>query len=134
MADVDHSRRILETLRQIGVRIAIDDFGTGYSSIANLRRFDVDTLKIHQSFMADLDDQPASHPVVTAMIEFAHNLNFEIIAEGVETESQRNFLLEHGCEKAQGLLFGSPMPAEAFTTFVNELTHGATRATSNSES
>ncbi len=119
MTDVDHSRRIIETLRQIGVRIAIDDFGTGYSSIANLKRFDVDTLKIHQSFIADLDDQPTSHPVVTAMIEFAHNLDFETVAEGVETESQRGFLVRHGCERAQGLLFGPPMPADEFTEFLS---------------
>ncbi len=119
MTDVDHSRRVVETLRQIGVRIAIDDFGTGYSSIANLKRFDVDTLKIHQSFVADLDTQPTSHPVVTAMIEFAHSLELETIAEGVETESQRDFLLSHGCDKAQGILFAAPMPADEFTEFLN---------------
>jgi diguanylate cyclase (GGDEF)-like protein len=119
MKDTAYSLRALRALKKAGVNLAVDDFGTGYSSIAFLKQFPVDTLKIHQSFVADLGSRTTGDPVVTAMVQFAHTLGLEVIAEGVETEEQRDILLRLGCERAQGNLLGPPMPADEFARLLS---------------
>jgi diguanylate cyclase (GGDEF)-like protein/PAS domain S-box-containing protein len=98
-------------LRQIGVRIAIDDFGTGYSSLDYLRSFRVSRLKIDQRFIKDVTTSADDAAIVRATIGLAHELAIEVVAEGVETASQRDFLIAAGCKVAQGYYFGRPVPA-----------------------
>ena len=101
-------------LRKIGVRLAIDDFGTGYSSLEYIRSFRVSRLKIDQRFIKDVTTSADGAAIVRATIGLAHELGIEVIAEGVETASQRNFLISAGCRLAQGFYFGKPVPeAEA---------------------
>ena len=100
-------------LRKIGVRLAIDDFGTGYSSLDYLRSFRVSRLKIDQRFISDVTTSADDAAIVRAAIGLAHELGIEVIAEGVETAAQRDFLILAGCKLAQGYYFGKPMPAAA---------------------
>jgi diguanylate cyclase (GGDEF)-like protein len=102
--------RMLAALKGIGVTIAIDDFGTGYSSLAKLKRLPIDTLKIHESFVSHLGSDPHEAPVVGAVVELAHALGLSVVAEGVETDAQRDQLRELGCDGAQGYLFGAAVP------------------------
>jgi EAL domain-containing protein (putative c-di-GMP-specific phosphodiesterase class I) len=107
----------LHRLREIGARIAIDDFGTGYSSLGYLQRLPISTLKLDQSFTAALEiEDPAlsSKHIVRAVIQLAHSLNLGVVAEGVETEGQRDILELLGCDCLQGYLLGRPIPADAF--------------------
>ena len=105
--------------------LAIDDFGTGYSSLSYLKHFPVGTLKVDQSFVADVTDNADSAAIVTAIIALARALDMEVVAEGVETEGQAAFLREQGCDKLQGFLFGRPAPA---ATFAAEFRDAARRA------
>ena len=100
-------------LRKIGVRLAIDDFGTGYSSLDYLRSFRVSRLKIDRRFIKDVTTSVDDAAIVRATIGLAHELGIEVIAEGVETAGQRDFLISAGCKFAQGYYFGEPMPAAA---------------------
>jgi diguanylate cyclase (GGDEF)-like protein len=107
----------LHRLREIGARIAIDDFGTGYSSLGYLQRLPITTLKLDQSFTAALqaeDPVLSSEPIVRAIIQLAHSLHLTVVAEGVETEGQRDMLELLGCDCLQGFLLGRPLPADAF--------------------
>lgn len=101
----------LHALNAIGVRLAIDDFGTGYSSLSYLKRFPIDTIKIDRSFTRDVIDDPDDAHIVAAILGMGASLEMEVIAEGVETEAQRDFLRRHGCRFMQGYLFARPMPA-----------------------
>ena len=114
MSDVDHAITILRDLKQLGVQIAIDDFGTGYSSLSYLRRFPIDVLKIDQSFVSDIALKEDDAAIVRAIISLAHGLRLKVIAEGVETNEQLEFLREHGCDQVQGFLFSRPVPATEF--------------------
>ena len=107
----DHTG-ILEDLRKRGVRIAIDDFGTGYSSLAYLGRFPVDRIKLAQEFIVDLVTDPKHAAIVQAAIGLARLLGIDMIAEGVETEQQRELLQSWGCRSAQGFYFAKPMSTE----------------------
>ncbi|HVO04651.1 MAG TPA: EAL domain-containing protein [Candidatus Cybelea sp.] len=115
--------RAIETTRmlsELGCKLAIDDFGTGYSSLAQLRRFRVDYLKIDRSFIIDLEGGEGPKAVVRAAISMAHSLGLAIIAEGVETPEQADFLRGEGAELVQGYLFGRPMPIEDFAKLQRE--------------
>jgi diguanylate cyclase (GGDEF)-like protein/PAS domain S-box-containing protein len=99
----------LNALKRIGVRLAIDDFGTGYSSLNYLRRFPIDKLKIDQSFVHDISDDPDDTAIISAIIVMARSLHFKVIAEGVETDAQFSFLAAQGCDECQGNYLGPPM-------------------------
>ncbi|HYD97004.1 MAG TPA: EAL domain-containing protein [Noviherbaspirillum sp.] len=114
MRDVDQSLATLRKLKELGVKASIDDFGTGYSSLNYLKRFPVDTLKIDRSFVSDVATDQDDAAIVKAVISLAHILNLRVVAEGVEAEEQRLFLLENGCDEVQGYLFGKPVPFDAF--------------------
>ncbi len=105
-------QRQLEALRAAGLTVALDDFGTGYSSLAYLKKFEISFLKIDQSFIRNLSRGSQDHALCDAMITMAHRLGMQVVAEGVETEAQRNRLLELHCDYGQGYLFAKPMPGE----------------------
>lgn len=104
----------VEALSGLGVALAIDDFGTGYSSLSYLKRFHLDTLKVDQSFVREIDSDPRTAALVKAITAMARSLRLRVIAEGVETEAQRALLSRYGCHQHQGFLFSSALPAEAF--------------------
>ena len=110
----------LEALHALGVRMAIDDFGTGYSSLSYLRRYSIDTLKIDRSFVHDVPDDADDSALASAIIVLAQSLKLDVIAEGVETEAQRDFLRERGCHQMQGYLFSRPLPAEDITRLLEK--------------
>ncbi len=114
MKNVDENIDVLRRLSDFGVTIAIDDFGTGYSSLAYLRRFQVDTLKIDQSFVRDVDTNLDDAAIVEAIVALGHSLKLNVVAEGVETEAQKQQLLKLECDQCQGYLFGEPVPALEF--------------------
>jgi diguanylate cyclase (GGDEF)-like protein len=107
---------ILDELRSLGIRLSIDDFGTGYSSLAYLKHLPVDNLKIDRSFIQDIPDDADTVAIVTGIIALAHSLRMKVVAEGVETDSQRDTLLRQGCDALQGYLFSKPVPAEIIET------------------
>lgn len=113
MLDVEAGLRTLHTLKELGVRLAIDDFGTGYSSFTNLRRFPVDKIKIDKSFVRDLMVDQGDTAIVAALVSLAHSLDLGVVAEGVETAEQAEFLTELGCDQFQGYYFHRPLsPAD----------------------
>ena len=114
MQDVDQALSTLVRLKQLGVGIAIDDFGTGYSSLNYLKQFPIDVLKIDRSFVDGLPDGEQDAQIARAIIAMAHSLNLAVIAEGVETQAQLDFLRDHDCDEIQGYLLGRPMPAAQF--------------------
>ncbi|MDO9083848.1 MAG: EAL domain-containing protein, partial [Humidesulfovibrio sp.] len=101
----------LRSLREIGAKVSIDDFGTGYSSLAYLQRFPINTLKVDRSFVSDLDSFE-NLVIVRTIVSLAHNLGLDVVAEGIETEGQRDFLAEISCECGQGYLFSRPLPED----------------------
>jgi EAL domain-containing protein (putative c-di-GMP-specific phosphodiesterase class I) len=118
MRDIDQASRTLQALRDIGVKLSIDDFGTGYSSLTYLKRLPVNVLKIDRSFIQDLPTDNSDAALTSAIIAMGHSLNLEIIAEGVETWEQVDFLAERRCFIAQGFLFAKPVPAAEFAVLV----------------
>jgi len=114
MHDAKSSESVLESLKAMGMQLAIDDFGTGYSSLSYLKRFPINTLKIDQSFVQDIDLDPDDASIVSAMIAMGKSLKQRVIAEGVETPAQLAFLRTLHCDEGQGFLFGHPLPAEQF--------------------
>ncbi len=112
MDNVEGTIAVLRNLKSMGVQLAIDDFGTGYSSLAYLKRFPLDTLKIDRSFIKDAPGDAGDAALTTAIIGMAHSLNLGVVAEGVELQSQFDFLKERGCDVIQGYLISRPVPPE----------------------
>ncbi|MFT3928924.1 MAG: EAL domain-containing protein [Spongiibacteraceae bacterium] len=110
----------LQEIRELGVRIAIDDFGTGFSSLSYVTRFPIDRIKIDQSFVRNAIDDANSAAVTTAIIAMGRSLNLDVTAEGVETLAQRNFLIEHNCNSAQGFLYSHPLDALQIENFLQQ--------------
>lgn len=110
--DVKKTLSALREFKALGVRIAIDDFGTGFSSLTHLKRFPIDELKIDQSFVRDITNDPDDAAIAQAVIALAHSMSLTVIAEGVETEAQVTFLRENNCDHMQGYYFGHPCPAD----------------------
>jgi EAL domain-containing protein (putative c-di-GMP-specific phosphodiesterase class I) len=105
--------------------VALDDFGTGYSSLSYLKKFDIDYLKIDQSFVRNLSPESSDMVLCEAMIVMAHKLGIKVIAEGVETQVQCDLLKQIGCDYGQGYLFAKPMPAEEFERLLARSNHPA---------
>jgi diguanylate cyclase (GGDEF)-like protein/PAS domain S-box-containing protein len=118
MHDPEHATRVLQALGKAGLRVAIDDFGTGYSSLAYLTRFPLASLKIDRSFVSHVLSDAADATIVRSIVDMAHTLGFTVVAEGVESGPQAEFLRKLGCEQAQGFLFARPMSADAFTAHI----------------
>jgi diguanylate cyclase (GGDEF)-like protein/PAS domain S-box-containing protein len=114
MQDSNSTAEVLKELKDIGVLLALDDFGTGYASLTHLKRFPIDTLKIDRSFVRDLTTDADDAGIVTAVIGMGKNLHMPVVAEGVETPEQLEFLQEHNCPQGQGFYFSRPVPAVEF--------------------
>jgi EAL domain-containing protein (putative c-di-GMP-specific phosphodiesterase class I) len=117
MADPEHVRQATQRLRRAGIRFAMDDFGTGYSSLAHLQNLPFDTFKIDRSFIAGVGEEGSHRRIVETILAMARSLDYEVVAEGVETEEQLAFLRASGCKTAQGYLFGMPMAATMFAAW-----------------
>jgi len=113
MQHAEFTMPVLQKLKELGVRLAIDDFGTGYSSLSYLRQFPIDTLKVDQSFVQQIDADSDDATIISAVINMG-GLKHRVIAEGVETAEQLTFLKAHGCDEGQGYYFSRPLPASDF--------------------
>ena len=120
MRNAEATGTTLRNLKALGVRIAIDDFGTGYSSLSYLKRFPIDSLKIDRSFVTELPGNQDDATIAQAIITMAHALRLKVIAEGVETEAQLEFLTANGCDEIQGYYFSRPLPAEQCTQLLRD--------------
>jgi diguanylate cyclase (GGDEF)-like protein/PAS domain S-box-containing protein len=118
MMDAERTLPLLDELRAMGVHLSIDDFGTGYSSLSALQQFPIGTLKIDQSFVRDAATDPDDATIVRTIIEMGRSLGLQVLAEGIETDEQRKFLLMSGCQFGQGRLFGEPVSADEFLEMV----------------
>jgi diguanylate cyclase (GGDEF)-like protein/PAS domain S-box-containing protein len=118
MGNTEKVLRILSELKEMGVRLAVDDFGTGYSSLGYLRRFPIDRLKIDRSFIDEVPQSQHDSTITKAIISLAHNLNLNVIAEGVETQAQLAFLAENDCDEIQGYFLSKPLDEGAVKTFM----------------
>jgi EAL domain-containing protein (putative c-di-GMP-specific phosphodiesterase class I) len=119
MDDADSTASVLKELKAMGVHLAVDDFGTGYSSLSYLQQFPIDVLKIDQSFVRQISDDPNDSPIVTAIIDMGRNLKQRVIAEGVETQEQLTFLQARHCAEGQGYLFSRPLAAAQFAALLH---------------
>ncbi len=116
--DVELARETLRRLKEMGVRVSIDDFGTGYSSLSYLKRFPIDTLKIDQSFIDEITEDPDDAAISEAIVGLAQSLRLQVVAEGVETDEQLEYLRALGCDAVQGFIFSRPLPPESVEAFV----------------
>ena len=124
--DAQEALALLQALAQLGVKLSIDDFGTGYSSLGYLKRFPIHRLKIDRSFIRSLPGDASDAAIALAIVNMGRALNLEIVAEGVETEAQRQFLLQAGCEQFQGFLYAPALTVAEFEARVGHA--AATRA------
>jgi EAL domain-containing protein (putative c-di-GMP-specific phosphodiesterase class I) len=118
--NTQHAIDQLNELTQIGICVAIDDFGTGYSSLAYLHRFPINTIKVDQVFVREIQAEDGHYPVVLAIISIARGLGLNLIAEGVETEIQARYLQHSGCDTMQGYFFHRPMPLGSLIKLLKE--------------
>jgi len=133
LLDADEATgNVLRRMHEAGLRVAIDDFGTGYSSLSYLHKFRIDTLKIDQSFTRNLETKASAKALSETIIVMAHKLGLNVVAEGVETAAQRDFLVAAGCDLAQGYLFAKALPPEAFEQLVDADGAGWPQATPGS--
>ena len=125
MSDVTLAVELLHNMKALGVNLSIDDFGTGYSSLSYLSRFPIDVLKIDRSFVTNITRDANDAALVASIINLAHNLKLSVIAEGVETEEQLDYLRRHGCDEMQGYYVSRPLPADQFERFLRQHNHVA---------
>ena len=118
MTNPEHATETLHKLKTMGISLSIDDFGTGYSSLAYLKRFPIDCIKIDRSFIKDIPTEADDMAITRGVIALGHSLRLKVVAEGVETVEQQNFLRSNGCDEMQGFLFSKPLPAEEVTTLL----------------
>jgi EAL domain-containing protein (putative c-di-GMP-specific phosphodiesterase class I) len=119
MRDPDLAVSIMNEVKARGLHLAIDDFGTGYSSLSQLKRFPIDALKIDRSFIKDIPADKDSMAIARAIAAMAGSLDLTVIAEGVETEQQMEFVRRHGCDEAQGYLYSRPIPERELAAFLD---------------
>jgi len=124
LRDNERATVVLNDLKDIGVRLAIDDFGTGYSSLSYLGQFPIDVVKLDRSFVADFERVVASHTIVSAVIQLAHDLGMTVVAEGVETAEQHREVTRLGCDSCQGFYFAQPMRAPSLETLMQHRVDG----------
>ena len=120
MGDAEKYVAMLRELKQLGVQLAVDDFGTGYSSLSYLKRFPVDHLKIDRAFVKDIATDPDDGAIVQTIIALGHKLGIRVVAEGVETEEQREYLQRSRCDEMQGYYFAKPLPATEFASMLSD--------------
>lgn len=123
MDQPDEAARSLQALKSLGMLLSLDDFGTGYSSLAYLKRFPFDFVKIDRAFITDVTRDPGDAAIATAVVAMAHSLNLRVVAEGVETEGQLQFLRKLRCDEMQGFLFSPAVPADVFEAMLREGKH-----------
>jgi len=122
MTNQTQAIEILHQIHDLGIELAIDDFGTGYSSLSYLKKLPIDKLKIDKSFVDDLPEDEDSMSITKAIISLSKNLNLKVIAEGVETSEQKEFLVENGCDNIQGYYYSKPLPAKEMQAYLLEFT------------
>ena len=120
MSNAEDTITVLRNLKKLGIQISVDDFGTGYSSLAYLKRFPIDKLKIDIAFVREVTSNPDDAAIVLAIINMAHSLKLQVIAEGVERDAQLAYLRRHGCDEMQGYYFSKPVSAEEFELMIGE--------------
>jgi EAL domain-containing protein (putative c-di-GMP-specific phosphodiesterase class I) len=120
MSDVTPAVELLHRMKALGVQLSIDDFGTGYSSFSYLSRFPIDVLKIDRSFVNDIHIDANDAAIVASIIALAHNLRLSVIAEGVETAEQLDYLRHQGCDEMQGYYFSRPLPVHEFEQLLRQ--------------
>ncbi|HEV7768501.1 MAG TPA: EAL domain-containing protein, partial [Thermoanaerobaculia bacterium] len=121
MLNFELTMKVLRDLRLLGVGVAVDDFGTGQSSLTYLKHFPIDTVKIDKEFLRDVTSDETAAAIVSYVINLAHTLQLNVVAEGVETEEQYTFLRHYGCDQMQGYLFSRPLPAAEILPFLQQL-------------
>jgi diguanylate cyclase (GGDEF)-like protein len=119
MTDMDKAAKVIKEFRDYGFSIAIDDFGTGYSSLNYIKQFSLNTLKVDRSFVKDLETSSQDRYIITAIVELARTMELKVVAEGVETKHQLEFLKSAGCDEMQGFLFSPPVPADTATEILS---------------
>jgi EAL domain-containing protein (putative c-di-GMP-specific phosphodiesterase class I) len=131
--DIEKTLRILTDLKSMGLKIAIDDFGTGYSSLATLQRFPLDTIKIDRSYIRGVATRSGDSNLTEAIIAMGKSLSLTVVAQGVETKEQADFLRQHACDEFQGFYFNKPMSADQFTKLLQAQDTGVTLAGSRAQ-
>jgi diguanylate cyclase (GGDEF)-like protein/PAS domain S-box-containing protein len=126
MEHPDQAARLLNELKAMGIGIVIDDFGTGYSSLAYLKKFPIDKLKIDRSFVRDLQSDKSDREITLAVISLSHNLGLKVVAEGVETQAQLDFMHRHKCDHVQGFYFSKPLRGEEFAAYLADRSQSPT--------